>query len=447
MTPSPFAGLATPALHVEGKAPGGVAVLLGLGQLGEEIAHQIEDLGVGGGIAARRSSNRRLIDVDDLVDVLEAGDLVVSAHRDFTLVQRSRGCRVEDVIDQSALSRSRHAGDADQFPEREGGGDVLEIVLPGPHDLNGQAVPGPPRLRRFDAQRALEVLAGDALRIRLDHLGRALGHDLAAMPPRPGAEVDQPVGLLHGLAVVLHHHHAVADVAQSLQGFEQLAVVALMQADRRLVEDVDDAGEFAADLAGQTDPLAFAARERRCGAVQGQVGEAHIDEEAQPVSDLLQKLHRDRGFRPLELQAFEKREGVAHRQRGEVRDGDSVDLHGQRLAAHATALAGRTRALREKALVVLAHVLRLRLLHPAQHRTQQTLVAHAERAAAPRALELDGHPFAAGAEEQNVLVRLREGLPGLVEVDAALLRKRAHDVRAPARGVVEFAPGLHRALR
>jgi len=98
--------------------------------------------------------------------------------------------------------------------------------------------------------------------------------------------------------------------------------------------------------------------------------------------------------------------GVTHRQRGQVGDGETVDLHGQRLAANPSALAGGARPLREEALVVLAHVLRLRLLHPAQHGIQETLVAHPERAAAPRALELDGDPFAAGAEEQAELSRL-----------------------------------------
>ena len=60
---------------------------------------------------------------------------------------------------------------------------------------------------------------------------------------------------------------------------EQPGVVARVQADRRLVEHVEHAGQAAADLAGQADPLALAAGERRRAAGQRQVVEADVDQE------------------------------------------------------------------------------------------------------------------------------------------------------------------------
>ena len=45
--PVALAGLAAAALHVEGEAAGGVAVHPRLGQLGEEVADEVEELGVG----------------------------------------------------------------------------------------------------------------------------------------------------------------------------------------------------------------------------------------------------------------------------------------------------------------------------------------------------------------------------------------------------------------
>jgi hypothetical protein len=65
-------------------------------------------------------------------------------------------------------------------------------------------------------------------------------------------------------------------------------VVALVQADRGLVEDVEHAGEARADLRGEADALALAARERAAGARQRQVFEADIVEEGQPLADLLE---------------------------------------------------------------------------------------------------------------------------------------------------------------
>ena len=74
-----------------------------------------------------------------------------------------------------------------------------------------------------------------------------------------GADVDQIVGGADGLLVVLDDDHRVAEVAQVLERLQQPGVVALVQADRRLVEDVEHAGQARADLRGQPNALALAA--------------------------------------------------------------------------------------------------------------------------------------------------------------------------------------------
>ena len=62
----------------------------------------------------------------------------------------------------------------------------------------------------------------------------------------------------------------------SRERVEQPVVVARVQADRRLVENVQHADQAAADLPGQADALRFAAGERRGGAVERQVVEADV---------------------------------------------------------------------------------------------------------------------------------------------------------------------------
>ena len=74
-----LAGLAAASGHVEAEAARLVAALARLGQHGEQIADGREDLRVGGRIGARRAADRRLIDADDLVDLLGAGERVVRA--------------------------------------------------------------------------------------------------------------------------------------------------------------------------------------------------------------------------------------------------------------------------------------------------------------------------------------------------------------------------------
>ena len=134
-------------------------------------------------------------------------------------------------------------------------------------------------------------------------LGRALGDDAAAVLPRAGAHVDEPVGGAHHLLVVLDHEHRVAEVAQPLERADQPVVVALVEADRRLVEDVEHADELRADLGREAEPLRLAARERLRRPVELQVADADVVEERQPLADLLHDPVTDQllGRRQLEL--------------------------------------------------------------------------------------------------------------------------------------------------
>src|SRR5882724_3706356 len=67
-----LAGLATAAFDVEGEAPGLVAALGRFGELGEPVADRRERAGVGRRVGARRTADRRLVDVDDLVEMADA---------------------------------------------------------------------------------------------------------------------------------------------------------------------------------------------------------------------------------------------------------------------------------------------------------------------------------------------------------------------------------------
>ena len=99
-----------------------------------------------------------------------------------------------------------------------------------------------------------------------------------------------------------------------MQRAEQALVVALVQADRGLIEDVHDADQAGADLAGEPDALRLAARERLGAAVERQVVEADVGEEAQALGDLLDDLAGDLAAPAGELQRAEELERAADRQ-------------------------------------------------------------------------------------------------------------------------------------
>src|SRR5882762_6904729 len=123
------ARLAAPTLHVERKAAGGVTAQSRLGDRREELADRREEPGVGGRIGPRSAADRRLVDVDDLVDELDALDPVVRSGPLLRARDDLREAAVEDLVHERALPRPRHAGDRHKLTERDPHVDVLEVVL------------------------------------------------------------------------------------------------------------------------------------------------------------------------------------------------------------------------------------------------------------------------------------------------------------------------------
>ena len=165
-------------------------------------------------------------------------------------------------------------------------------------------------LRHLDPALAGEVLAGQRGRVLGDLLRRAGGDHVAAVFAGAGPEVDQVVGGHHRALVVLDHDHRVAEVAQAVEGGDQLLVVALVQADRGLVEHVHHADQAGADLGREADPLRLAAGERAGRAAEREVADADVLEEGEPFGDLAHDQPRDR---PLGLGHLQRRRSTPPR--------------------------------------------------------------------------------------------------------------------------------------
>src|SRR5262249_47785099 len=67
------AGLAAPTTHVEGEASGLVAALPRFRQHREDVADLREDAGICRRVGPRRPPDRRLVDADDLIHLVDAG--------------------------------------------------------------------------------------------------------------------------------------------------------------------------------------------------------------------------------------------------------------------------------------------------------------------------------------------------------------------------------------
>ena len=61
-----------------------------------------------------------------------------------------------------------------------------------------------------------------------------------------------------GILIMLDDDHGVAEITQALERLQQAFIVALVQADAGLIQDVKHTGQARADLAGETNALTLA---------------------------------------------------------------------------------------------------------------------------------------------------------------------------------------------
>ena len=120
------------------------------------------------------------------------------------------------------------------------------------------------------------------------HLLRgADAEDLAAAGTALGSEVDDVVGGLDDVQIVLDDEDRVAAVDEAAEDFEKPVHVLKVKAGRRLVEEVEGLASLPlCELAAELDSLRFAARERGRRLAEREVAKADIDEGLNDLSEL-----------------------------------------------------------------------------------------------------------------------------------------------------------------
>ena len=232
-----------------------------------------------------------------------------------------------------------------------------------------------------------------------------LGDQLSPVLAGAGAEVDDVVGGADRALVVLDHDHRVAEVAQPRERADQLLVVALVEADRGLVEDVEDADQAGADLGREPDPLRLAARERGRRALQRQVADPDRVEEAQPLADLA---HDQAGDRALGLGQLERLDPLQRPPRREPRvlvDVEAADRDREALRAQPRSVARGARLQRHQCLDPVAGVLGVGVLVAALEAVEHAVEADRVPAQPPE-------PIAVGDRVALVARALEQELAG-----------------------------------
>ena len=160
----PVAGFAPAAGLVEAESAGRIASHLGLRKLGEQLADQVERAGIRRRCRIGRVSQRRLVDADHLVDMLQTLDRFVGTRGLLCAVQGSGRGLPQNVFDQRALARARNSRDGGHRPQRKPYIQVPQVMLSRAFDDDRRdvavAIDRPALLRNRYRTLAAQVGAG-----------------------------------------------------------------------------------------------------------------------------------------------------------------------------------------------------------------------------------------------------------------------------------------------
>ena len=258
-----------------------------------------------------------------------------------------------------------------------------------------------------------------------------------------GAEVHDPVGALDRVPIVLDDNDRVPLVAEVLEGRDQLGGVAGVEADRGLVEHVDDARELASDLARELDSLGLSAGEGGAWPAQREILEPDVLEELEPSADLLEEFARDLlvGAREVPPEHVHPARCVRHRPPADRADRLAADEDRHALGSQTRSVAARARAIGVELGVVALALFALGLEQAALHLREDPLPAGVVD---PASLPADLESLAAGETgHDHFALGLGQVLPRRLEVELELLGQAAHDASRPATSLRDRVLGPH----
>ncbi|MNH02460.1 hypothetical protein D3C79_617010 [compost metagenome] len=144
-----LAVLAAPLGNVEGETPGIEAFCLGLFGGGEQLAHMVEQAGVGGQVGAGRTADRLLVDLHQAPDAAKARAHMPAAGLFrfifqallFGLVALGGMAQVrthqlqQGLADQARLARTGNTGNGGKAAQRELRTEVVQVVAADAFEL------------------------------------------------------------------------------------------------------------------------------------------------------------------------------------------------------------------------------------------------------------------------------------------------------------------------
>jgi hypothetical protein len=92
---------------------------------------------------------------------------------------------------------------------------------------------------------------------------------------------------------MLHYNYGIAQVAQILQGFDQLLIIPLMQPYAGFIQNVKYPYQLSANLRSQADALGFSSRQSIQRTIERQIGKTYIQHKTDALANFFQYFSGD----------------------------------------------------------------------------------------------------------------------------------------------------------
>ncbi|MBA7669098.1 hypothetical protein ES703_77226 [subsurface metagenome] len=102
--PLPPTGFTAPALNVEREPPRSIAPHSGLRDSGKKLTDRSKGAGIGGGVAAGGASDRRLVDIDHLVNMLNADNAIALPCSFPRAIEELCQLLIQNIVNKGALA-------------------------------------------------------------------------------------------------------------------------------------------------------------------------------------------------------------------------------------------------------------------------------------------------------------------------------------------------------
>ena len=331
-----FAHFTASAGSIEGKAARGIAAHACFRYLGVEAPDCVPEADVSRRAGARGLSDRRLVHLQHAPQRIPALDRAAAMQPAGTAFFPPIGdetceVRVKHVARERRLAAAGNTGHHGQPAERHARVHASEVVQARTDDpQRGAAAVDRAAWMQGVLERLREKAPGHRSRDALQVVRRAFSDDKTAAAAGAGPEVHHVRGAAYRLLVVLDHDQGVAFRLELGQRIEQDAVVAWMQPDGGLIEDVGNATQVGTELRGEPDALRFAPGERRRGAVEREIRQPNLAQKGETARDFGHDIARDFRLAALKREAADERLHLRDREGGDVGNRAAAEAHRER---------------------------------------------------------------------------------------------------------------------